>query len=243
MSSYISHLTQLRCAHWTDPVAAFNHEQQQGSGRSGGSGKILADFDVLEEGFSVIKMCDKAVSGHDDNDLKGKQKDEEKLTDGVDWDTQMEFMDGEFESSLSDGNSSKTTIIVNFKGSIDIICCPIALESVEKMFDSLVSTFESLHPISVVNHLHSQSIGRVESRNTLKKEKSLDLQETSTVVGEPLPMKKMTKAEKKELAARSLREPDMFRTFEKSISSYVQVSSNVISVDNRYCDHQSACHQ
>ena len=48
-------------------------------------------------------------------------------------------------------------------------------------------------------------------------------QETSPVVGEPLPMKKMTKAEKKELAARSLREPDMFRTFEKSISSYVQV--------------------
>ena len=29
MSSYISHLTQLRCAHWTDPVAAFHHEQQQ----------------------------------------------------------------------------------------------------------------------------------------------------------------------------------------------------------------------
>ena len=43
------------------------------------------------------------------------------------------------------------------------------------------------------------------------------------MVGEPLPLKKMTKAEKKELAARSLREPDMFRTFEKSISSYVQV--------------------
>ena len=44
------------------------------------------------------------------------------------------------------------------------------------MFESLVSTFEALHPISVVNHLHSQSVDRVESRNTLKKEKSLDLQ-------------------------------------------------------------------
>ena len=67
MSSYISHLTQLRCAHWTDPVAAFHHEQQQQNGDGGG--KILADFDVLEEGFSVIKMCDKAVSDgkSDDN--------------------------------------------------------------------------------------------------------------------------------------------------------------------------------
>ena len=40
-------------------------------------------------------------------------------------------------------------------------------------------------------------------------------------------MKKMTKAEKKELAARSLREPDMFRTFEKSISSYVQGGDSI----------------
>ena len=62
------------------------------------------------------------------------------------------------------------------KGSIDVICCPIALESLERMFSSLVSTFEALHPISVVNHLHAQSVSRVESRNTLKKEKSLDLQ-------------------------------------------------------------------
>ena len=105
--------------------------------------------------------------------------------DGVDWDTRMEFMDGEFESSLSDGNTSKTTVIVNFKGSIDIICCPIALESVEKMFESLVSTFESLHPVSVVNHLHAQSVSRVESRNTLKKEKSLDLQGGDWIMGSP----------------------------------------------------------
>ena len=51
------------------------------------------------------------------------------------------------------------------------------------------------------------------------------------MAGEPLPMKKMTKAEKKELAARSLREPDMFRTFEKSISSYVQASLNLPKVN------------
>ena len=102
MSSYISHLTQLRCANWTDPVAAFHHEQQQNSG--GNSGKILADFDMLEEGFSVIKMCDKAKEEIFDDDVN---KDSEE----VDWDTQMEFMEGEFDNN----NSSKTTVIVNFK--------------------------------------------------------------------------------------------------------------------------------
>jgi hypothetical protein len=174
MSSYISHLTQLRCAHWNDPVAALQHEQQFNSG----GGKILADFDMLEEGFSVIKMCDKKFGHGDDDDVE-----KEPLSE-FDWDTQMELgasgggERSEFVSSLSDGNTSKTTIIVNFKGSIDIICCPIMLESVERMFDSLVTTFQGLHPISVVNHLHAQSVDRVESRNTLKKEKSLDLQVT-----------------------------------------------------------------
>ena len=51
------------------------------------------------------------------------------------------------------------------------------------------------------------------------------------MIGEPLPMKKMTKAEKKELAARRFREPDTFRTFEKSISSYVQASLNLPKVN------------
>ena len=172
MSSYISHLTQLRCANWTDPVAAFHHEQQNGG--AGNSGKILADFDMLEEGFSVIKMCDKAAAA-----VQEEEEDASKDSEEVDWDTQMEFMEGEFDNN----NSSKTTVIVNFKGSVDIICCPIALESVEKMFESLVSTFEALHPISVVNHLHSKSVDRVESRNTLKKEKSLDLQVRFVKVG------------------------------------------------------------
>ena len=54
-------------------------------------------------------MCDK-------EDVEEEQKKEEAPSGGgVDWDTQMEFMEGELESSLSDGNTSKTTIIVNFK--------------------------------------------------------------------------------------------------------------------------------
>ena len=36
---------------------------------------------------------------------------------------------------------------------------------------------ELLHPLSVINHLHTASLDRVEERNTLKKEKSLDLQD------------------------------------------------------------------
>ena len=77
--------------------------------------------------------------------------------------------------------TSKTTVIVKFKGAIDIVITPVVLESAQRMFDSLTPTFQRLHPNSVVNHLHSQSLDRVESKNTLmKKEKSLDLQVSNT---------------------------------------------------------------
>jgi len=47
----------------------------------------------------------------------------------------------------------------------------------QRIFEALTPTFQTQHPVSVVNHLHSGSLDRVESKNTLKKEKSLDLQE------------------------------------------------------------------
>lgn len=78
---------------------------------------------------------------------------------------------------FNDTNTSKTTLIVKFKGSIDVIMSPVFLESIQRTFEALTPTFQTQHPISVVNHLHSGSLDRVESRNTLKKEKSLDLQE------------------------------------------------------------------
>ena len=94
---------------------------------------------------------------------------------------------------------------------------PIVLESVQRIFESLTPTFQNLHPIGVVNHLHSQSLDRVESKNTLmKKEKSLDLQEKLLdTIKEPIVKGKNKKSEA---------ESEVLRTFEKSVSSYVQAS-------------------
>ena len=100
----------------------------------------------------------------------------------------------------------------------DIVISPVVLESVQRMFESLTPTFQSLHPIGVVNHLHSQSLDRVESKNTLmKKEKSLDLQEKLLeTIKEPIKEKHHKK--------KSEAESEMLRTFEKSVSSFVQAS-------------------
>ena len=108
----------------------------------------------------------------------------------------------------------------SISGAIDIVITPVVLESAQRMFDSLTPTFQRLHPNSVVNHLHSQSLDRVESKNTLmKKEKSLDLQEKFLDVTKDFA--KAGKPSKKDLASPS---SEMLRTFEKSVSSFVQAS-------------------
>merc|ERR1711953_497139 len=152
---------------------------------------------MLEEGLSCIKMSTKDMIFEEQEPLTPKQ------THVFDWDKIIEEdeeelnEEGEESSPPTLGSSSnveeildttsKTTIIVKFKGAIDIVITPVVLESVQRMFDSLTPPFQSLHPVSVVNHLHSQSLDRVENKNSLmKKEKSLDMQEKFLETKEPL---------------------------------------------------------
>merc|ERR1711862_465456 len=160
-----------------------------------------------------------------------------KQTHVFDWDKIIEVDEEDEESSPptlgSSSNveeildtTSKTTIIVKFKGAIDIVITPVVLESVQRMFDSLTPTFQSLHPVSVVNHLHSQSLDRVENKNSLmKKEKSLDMQEKFLETKEPLTK---SKKHQKDLSSPS---SEMLRTLEKSISSYVQASLHLPQIN------------
>ena len=110
----------------------------------------------------------------------------------------------------------------------------MVLESAQRMFDSLTPTFQRLHPNSVVNHLHSQSLDRVESKNTLmKKEKSLDLQEkfldtSGKDLGQPGKSAQWGKSKKDHVSSPS---SEMLRTFEKSVSSYVQASLHLPHVN------------
>jgi hypothetical protein len=231
MSSYISHLSQYRCSHWDEKVQVLRSDL---AGKTNST--IFPKYDMLEEGLSGIKMSTRdgadAFEDIEENNLTPKQ------TYGFDWDKSIfenpeeilineKSVDTEELSILTD-TTSKTTIIVKFKGAIDIVISPVVLESVQRMFEALTPTFQSMHPISVVNHLHSSSLDRVESKNTLmKKEKSLDLQEKfldSTTVKEHL----KGKGSKKDVGSPT---SEMLRTFEKSVSSFVQASLHLPRVN------------
>ena len=128
-------------------------------------------FDIVEEGFSSINMVDREDEPYAPKETGKKRSGEE---------TSSHYTDPSapgLETVFFDNNTSKTTIIVKFKGSVDMVLCPMVLESIQRMFEALTPTFQLLHPVSVINHLHSAALDRVEAKNTLKKEKSLDLQE------------------------------------------------------------------
>jgi hypothetical protein len=208
MASYISHLTQLRCSFWNEALPVWPHEAKT-------QGKFLPSFDMLHSGLGVMKMRSR--------DAPADEAVPEPDQDGIVWDADDKDSKVEQEedlvSGLADCNTSKATVIVKFLDSVDLICCPILLESLEKTFNALEKSFQSLHPISVLNHLHAQSVDRVESKNTLKKEKSLDIQDKLIV--------EHKEPKSKSKSSKELENTDMFRTFEKSISSYVQASLTV----------------
>merc|ERR1712020_717558 len=108
------------------------------------------------------------------------------------------------------------------------------------MFEALTPAFQTIHPLSVINHLHSDALGRVESKNTLKKEKSLELQDKLVVdttgrdggrahgLARGLMGRRLRSAAKDTTGSAP---SEMLRTFEKSISSYVQASLHLPKVN------------
>ncbi|CAB4060691.1 unnamed protein product [Lepeophtheirus salmonis] len=152
MTSYISHLTQLRCSNWTQGSTCTDLLQNDA---------WQPKFDLLEEGIGSMVMTDKTEAKYEGEKNEANEENENK----------------DITNYLGDANTSKTTIVITFKSAIDVKLSPVILEYSQKIFESLNPVFQRLHPASVINRLHSSSLDRVESKNTLKKDQSLDLHE------------------------------------------------------------------
>jgi hypothetical protein len=207
LSSYLPHLTQLRCRAWETGTTSLSRRQtnllQQ-----------FPHFEMLQEGFSCIRMEEREGGEGDAEEALPTPSHPQGFTWGEDMFRAQDSPESSPSQgntllhSLSDSNTSKATIIVRFRDSVDIVASPIMLESLQRYIEALAPTLELLHPLTVINHLHWASLDRVEEKNSLKKEKSLDLQDkvVSTDSKAGLPYQSIS------------------RTFEKSVSSSMQGS-------------------
>ncbi|XP_076277865.1 transmembrane protein KIAA1109 homolog tweek isoform X5 [Lasioglossum baleicum] len=185
MSSYVSHLTQVRCANWSQSSipagsSAFTTPlfQRTEDGRLVYVGaKHVPKFETIAEGFTSLKMITRS-DGSPTASSSNKTPTHPYLWDSA----TISQMEGEEDHTTHNEeellaaqheSGSRTTVIVKFKGDVDIMLSPMVLESLQRFIDAIIPTLATLHPLSILNHLHHECIGKVEDANVLKQDQSL----------------------------------------------------------------------
>ncbi|KAI5721596.1 hypothetical protein M8J77_022751 [Diaphorina citri] len=195
MATYINHLSQISCSNWTQVSLPAGSDaftvplfQRSSDGRLVFIGsKYLPKFDTITEGFTCLKMVTRSSPGMGTNKDKEASSATRTPTCAYPWDSQVEHCvkkleeieasskQGPQEELLSMRNEcgTKTTVVVKMKGDIDIFITPLSLESLQRFIDALTPTLASVHPLTVLNHLHMSCIGVVEAANVLKRDQYL----------------------------------------------------------------------
>ncbi|XP_057320080.1 bridge-like lipid transfer protein family member 1 isoform X4 [Microplitis mediator] len=185
MSSYVSHLTQVKCSNWTqssftsasDAFTTPMFRRTEDGRLVYIGGRFIPKFEVITEGFTSLKM----VTRNDTSPMASSSN--KTPTHPYLWDNSTLIQsEGEDDNNTRDEEElltvqhetgSSTTVIIKLKGDVDIMISPMVLESLQRFIDVITPTLASLHPLTILNHLHSECISRVEDANILKQDQSL----------------------------------------------------------------------
>lgn len=185
MSSYISHLTQVKCMNWSQsslPSASDAFTTPMFRRADDGrlvyvGGRYVPKFETITEGFTSLKM----VTRNDGSPMASSSN--KTPTHPYLWDSATLIQsEGEDDNiprdeeellAVQHETGSRTTVIIKLKGDVDIMISPMVLESLQRFIDVITPTLATLHPLTILNHLHSECISRVEDANILKQDQSL----------------------------------------------------------------------
>lgn len=193
MASYLTHLAQVRCSNWSqcslpmgsDSFSMPLFQKNDDGGLVYIGSKLVPHFDNYSHWreIKIVPRFDAAASGSTANipptcplvqpkshpwDPMVLVRDQEKKEASEATKKDQEFL-GAFHGELP---ASRTSLVVRFKGQIDIMLTPLLLESSQRMVESLIPTLSSLHPLTVINHLHNSCVSKVEAMNILKRDQS-----------------------------------------------------------------------
>ncbi|CAG9815067.1 unnamed protein product [Phaedon cochleariae] len=169
MTSYVTHLTQLKCTNWgnservdqfSQPLFEKNHEDKLVYV----GGRFVPNMEKISDGITSLKM----MSRSDTMGNKTPTSPYMHVWDREEVENESgTFQEEELLSSQADAGC-RTTVIVKLKGDLDVMISPLLLETLQRFIDALTPTVANLHPLTVINHLHTSCIGQVESANILK---------------------------------------------------------------------------
>ncbi|KAI1299178.1 putative transmembrane protein [Halotydeus destructor] len=121
--------------------------------------------------YEEIKEEDDEV----DEPSSGKEKGENEDDDFV----VIEILDEGQRKRISEDRfeykSERVTVLVKVSGETDIKLTPLSLDALSTLVESLNSTFSSVCPLSLLNHLAIANVLDITNRNILKKERTLQL--------------------------------------------------------------------
>lgn len=80
--------------------------------------------------------------------------------------------DKEFMTAQND-TATRNSVVVKFKGQVEITLTPLLLEGVQRMLEIAIPTFAMMHPLTAINSMHASCIRNVEAANILKRDQSL----------------------------------------------------------------------
>lgn len=84
---------------------------------------------------------------------------------------------GKLEKQISktiEIRNEKITVLVKINGDTEVKISPLCLDGLKTFVEALTPTLAKAHPLSVVNHINTLCYNNVESKNHLKKEKTLE---------------------------------------------------------------------
>ncbi|XP_043271443.1 transmembrane protein KIAA1109 isoform X4 [Venturia canescens] len=185
MSSYVSHLTQVRCSNWnqssfpssSDAFTTPMFKRTEDGRLVYIGGRYVPKFETITEGFTSLKMITR-IDGSPTATSSNKTPTHPYLWDNAtliqsEADDDSVVRDEEELLAVQHETGSRTTVIVKLKGDVDIMLSPMVLESLQRFIDVITPTLANLHPLTILNHLHSECISRVEDANILKQDQSL----------------------------------------------------------------------
>uniref|UniRef100_A0A182JTV4 Bridge-like lipid transfer protein family member 1 C-terminal domain-containing protein n=1 Tax=Anopheles christyi TaxID=43041 RepID=A0A182JTV4_9DIPT len=193
MASYVTHLAQVRCSNWShcsmpmgaDAFSMPLFQQNEDGGLVYIGGKLIPHFDTYTHcrDVKIVSRYDVPSAGSGTSGGLSGTGGFSTLPKPHPWDPSVlvrssfdkqESKEGENEFLSSQGEiATRNSIVVRFKGQVDVMLTPLLLEGLQRMIESLTPTLSTLHPLTVVNNIHASCVRKVEAVNILKRDQSL----------------------------------------------------------------------
>ncbi|XP_062545321.1 bridge-like lipid transfer protein family member 1 isoform X7 [Armigeres subalbatus] len=187
MASYVTHLAQVRCSNWShcslplgaDAFSMPLFQQNEDGGLVYIGSRLVPHFDNYSNWREV-----KIISRYDGSSQQ------QTSTSGMStlpkphpWDPSV-MVRGSFEKQESKEHeneflssqgetATRNSVVIRFKGQVDVMLTPLLLEGLQRMIESLIPTLSTLHPLTIINDVHASCVRKVEAVNILKRDQSL----------------------------------------------------------------------